>query len=304
MAVATDNVFWLKRGDRRPTLAVQLVDRDGEPADLTGAAVTFTMRPEGGGDLKVDAQPATVLDASTGEVEYAWAAVDVDTAGDFDAEFVATWTGAVTARFPNDGFIEVRIVPELADSEADEVLSLVTPEELESHMRQEFDSLATVVAGDLVHMAQSSLEAWLNRPVTVRAFSRDLRIRRLTEPRLYLPFSPVVSVQSVSIDGGAALVEETDYVVRPFGLDEFYAAGDVASVAWTAGYDGREREHSALRFAVLRAAKREMSHWIEDDAGLEEVRSEGYAAKFLAPEGMFTRQELSACLRYKRRVVR
>lgn len=175
--------------------------------------------------------------------------------------------------------------------------------ELESFMRTSFDANASVVAEDVLGMCQSTLEAWLGRPITERVFTEDLRLD-LDSFKLYLPATPVVSIESLAIDGAAALTQGSQYVVRKWGADELLSGGEVARVTWTAGIDGRAREHSALRFAVMRAAAREMKHWQEDDRGLQEVRSEGYAAKFMDPDSVFTQRELAGCIRYKRRRIR
>lgn len=183
---------------------------------------------------------------------------------------------------------------------------VVTVGELETYMRADFDSTASVVAAEIIDLCQGSLEAWCGRPVTVREFTEDVRIRKIDADanKLYLPYTPVVSIESVAIDGGSVLVEDTDYVVRKWGLDDIYRTGKVAAVTWTAGWDGRHRDNSALRMAVLRAAGREMRHWIEDEQGLEEVRSEGYASKFVEPEAVFTNRELLLCVRFKRKKIR
>lgn len=66
-------------GSRNPSIT-ENITVNGSPKDLTGATVTFKMRPIGSSTLKVN-QPAVVVgDPVGGNVRYDWAAADVDTA--------------------------------------------------------------------------------------------------------------------------------------------------------------------------------------------------------------------------------
>lgn len=100
--------FNLKQGDRLPTLSAVLLDGTGAPIDLTAASVVFRMRPRGGGTLKVNAAASIVSPATSGTVQYQWAAADVDTAGLFDGEFAVTLAGLVRT-VPASGFVLVSI---------------------------------------------------------------------------------------------------------------------------------------------------------------------------------------------------
>jgi hypothetical protein len=94
--------FYLKKGDTGRAMRVQLgarVNGVWTPQNLTGATVKFNMRPKAGGARKVDNQDAVINDAPTGDVEYRWAAADVDTVGSFLGEFVVT-AGGKESTFP------------------------------------------------------------------------------------------------------------------------------------------------------------------------------------------------------------
>lgn len=105
-------VFYLKSGDRLPKLRATLSDSSGVAINLTGGAVQFRMkRSDGTGDLKVNS-PATIVTPTSGIVEYAWAAGDVDTPGDYIGEFSITISGLVQT-IPSGGYVSVLISPRL-----------------------------------------------------------------------------------------------------------------------------------------------------------------------------------------------
>jgi hypothetical protein len=101
-----------KQNDTGPTNITTLLDRDGNAANLTGAtAVRFHMRR--GGDIKIDAS-AEVVDEATGQVRYLRTAADTDTAGDFEAEYEVTYSNGHVQTFPEDGYIGVSIIDDVA----------------------------------------------------------------------------------------------------------------------------------------------------------------------------------------------
>lgn len=105
MSHTTEPGFTIKRNDRLPFLQATLIDRDGDPADLTDAdTIRFLMRAIGDATLKVDSNAVTVLgDPVLGVVEYQWATDDTDTAEEYEAEFEVVYTGDGRKQtFPND----------------------------------------------------------------------------------------------------------------------------------------------------------------------------------------------------------
>ena len=92
--------FYIKRHDTRPPLVKNLLDADGNPADLSTAnTVVFIMTA--GTAAKVDRVPVVVTDAPAGEVAYQWAEADTDTSGVYDGEFEVTFTDGGVQTFPN-----------------------------------------------------------------------------------------------------------------------------------------------------------------------------------------------------------
>ena len=104
--------FTIKRGSRLPHIQATVLAQDGDGAvDLTRVTSVRFIMTDLQGAVKVNA-PATVLDANAGIVEYAWAAADTDTAGEYEAEFVLTFDSGEQMRVPTDGYIIVRVVPD------------------------------------------------------------------------------------------------------------------------------------------------------------------------------------------------
>lgn len=100
----------LKKGDRLPVVKATLKDVNGA-VDLTGTTVKFIMR--NGGVVKINAA-AVIESAVAGTVKYEWALADVDTAGQFRAEFEVTDGTGKKLTFPNDRYLSVEILEDIA----------------------------------------------------------------------------------------------------------------------------------------------------------------------------------------------
>jgi hypothetical protein len=99
-------------GDRNPSIS-ENITIDGVPFDLSASTVKFKMRAAGSSTLKVDAAATIVTPPGTdGVVRYDWAALDVDTAGDYLAWWEVTTGGKVQA--VSEFFLEIR--PHAPDS--------------------------------------------------------------------------------------------------------------------------------------------------------------------------------------------
>jgi hypothetical protein len=93
--------FYIKRGDTSPALKIAVPDT----YDLTGAVVSFQMRPRRG---LISIDRAAVVESAT-VVRYDWQSGDTDIAGAYEAEFRVTFADLTIETFPNTGFITIQI---------------------------------------------------------------------------------------------------------------------------------------------------------------------------------------------------
>jgi hypothetical protein len=93
-------------GNRDPSIT-ETITTDNVAVDLTGKTVKFKMRSVGTSTLTVDAA-ATVVSPSAGTVRYDWAAVDVDTAGEYLVWWEVTTTATGKTQDMMEAVIEIR----------------------------------------------------------------------------------------------------------------------------------------------------------------------------------------------------
>jgi hypothetical protein len=99
----------LKSGDTLPTFKAELIDADGSAFDLTGMDVKFYV----GQDGLISGESMTVVDETSGEVEYQWQETDTDGSGEYDAEIVVTNGSGGERTFPTSGFVTITINDDL-----------------------------------------------------------------------------------------------------------------------------------------------------------------------------------------------
>lgn len=171
----------ITQGTRSPSVTDTLTV-DGVAFDLTGSTVRFRMRAVGSAVLKVDS-PATIVSAAAGTVRYDWAAVDVDTPGDYLAWWQVTLPSLKVQDHPEFAVdiqqharaaghlcevAEVREAMESANREADSVIEALIEAAsvaITKHASREFTPTAAGVTrifrgdGHLIDLAPYDLQA-------------------------------------------------------------------------------------------------------------------------------------------------
>jgi hypothetical protein len=109
--------FTIKRNDTLPALQATLVDVNclgGKlPFNLSAVtAVTFTM-VDSCGNAKVLLQPAQIISASGGILQYNWQVGDTDTEGVYDGEFQMFFSGGGKMSVPRDTPISIEIFKDI-----------------------------------------------------------------------------------------------------------------------------------------------------------------------------------------------
>lgn len=105
--------FYIKRNDTSPSMLATLQDANGDAVDITAASVRFHLRPISSQTVTVD-EAATIVTALDGLVRYDWQAEDTATIGSYQAEFEVTYADTTVETFPNDGYIRVEIISDIA----------------------------------------------------------------------------------------------------------------------------------------------------------------------------------------------
>ena len=106
-------VFYIKENDTSPEYQTTLQDASGTAVDVTGATIRFHMYTQDKTTAKIDAA-ATIVTAASGIVKYTWQAGETDTSGWYWGEFEVTYSDSSIETFPNDGYLSIKILPELA----------------------------------------------------------------------------------------------------------------------------------------------------------------------------------------------
>ncbi len=103
--------YTIKRNDTRPAINVVLSDAAGA-INLTGAkAVHIYLRS----DTKLIKTGAMeVTDAAAGKAKYVWQAGDLAVEGTYKMEFEVTWEDDSVQTIPNDGYLSLEVVADLA----------------------------------------------------------------------------------------------------------------------------------------------------------------------------------------------
>lgn len=103
--------FTIKQHDQLPELVVTLTDAAQSIVNIAGATVRFIMSIKGGANI-IDA-PATIVNASTGQVKYTWVEGDTDNVGTYNGEFEVLFGDGRAETFPNTKYIVIKVFADL-----------------------------------------------------------------------------------------------------------------------------------------------------------------------------------------------
>jgi hypothetical protein len=101
--------LYFKVGDTLPAVEATLRGNDGEPVNLAGiTSVEFRLFTTAFVEVLVGT--ASVITAASGIVRYTWAEDDLDTPGEFLADWRVTYGDGSVETFQNDGYIRIRVL--------------------------------------------------------------------------------------------------------------------------------------------------------------------------------------------------
>ena len=99
-----------KSGDNLPTIQATFVDADGTNPDITGSTVLLLVKPSGG---SVVSFTATLVTPVSGVVSYTWLDGELNTPGNYSAEWEVTLVGGQVITYPNNGRFSIKVVDDL-----------------------------------------------------------------------------------------------------------------------------------------------------------------------------------------------
>jgi hypothetical protein len=104
-------MFTMKQFDTSPVIQARLRTSANTVVTLTGATVKFIMKSESNKVLV--SSPADIVDQYQGIVKYEWQPNDVSQSGMCLAEFEVTYEDDSVETFPNNGYIKIKVLPDL-----------------------------------------------------------------------------------------------------------------------------------------------------------------------------------------------
>lgn len=108
-------MFNIKQNDTSPILAKELLDALQQQIPLTGSeTVVFSMRVAGPDvtAMKINRRPSSIQLPNI--VIHTWQAGDTNTPGHYWGEFEVTYGDGTIETFPNSGYLDILIDPQLA----------------------------------------------------------------------------------------------------------------------------------------------------------------------------------------------
>ena len=106
--------FVITQGDNEPLLAEQLLDRNGNPVNITGASLALQLRALTALEPLELTGVVEIIDAPNGKVEWKPSTADAAVAGAFMGKWIVTYVNGAIRSYRTDGYLWVRIEPNVA----------------------------------------------------------------------------------------------------------------------------------------------------------------------------------------------
>lgn len=103
--------FVKKVADTRPIIQGTLTDGAGAAVNVTGATIVLATKHQESGSTA--AFTGAIVTATSGIVNYTFAASELDTVGFYDAEWQVTFSAGVVNSYPNTGYFLIQVVDDL-----------------------------------------------------------------------------------------------------------------------------------------------------------------------------------------------
>ena len=108
--------YWVGEGDHDVVIRTQLTDEDGNAVNVAQAInIAFRMRKARTREAPVVDGVATAFDPNNGIVQYKFMTGETDIPGEYDAQWIVTFSLGEVQTFPGDGYDRVIVIDDLAD---------------------------------------------------------------------------------------------------------------------------------------------------------------------------------------------
>ena len=194
---------------------------------------------------------------------------------------------------PNEGrFVHVE------EQDVGEASLLVDVDEVAARHRRSYDETEKKVCRQVIRGREGLLSTWLNSELESRGV-REVT-ERVTGRDVFLTRSPVLSVESVKIDGDE--LDDGDFERASWGVRlNYIASGRRAEVMYKAGVRGHAGRLEAAREVILASSLRAMMRYREGTLHVNSYGGDNVTTSYI--DEVFTESELDLVRRARRPAV-
>lgn len=176
-------------------------------------------------------------------------------------------------------------------------MAIVTYPEIEAALGIYFDEVQARKAASFIDLVEGALRAYLGRPIEPTEITGEVHYVTSSR-RVMLRSTPVVSIESVDLDGSELTISPEHRKSWGFELSVQQQTGYVCTVDYTAGLDPVT---TGIKAIALSALSRMYSVKDTGMEGMKYVQIEGRTRFDIAdPNQIFSDQELRFLRRFKR----